>query len=88
MPKMKGGELIAEFLVNEKIPYVFGICGHGNVGLLDPLYQVRDKIEYVSPRHEQVAGGHPRQLTCRGYRHESQRSRAWVWEYRSLRGSA
>ncbi len=56
MAKMKGGELIAEFLVNEKIPYVFGICGHGNVGLLDPLYQVRDKIKYVSPRHEQVAG--------------------------------
>ncbi len=52
----KGGELIAEFLVKEKIPYVFGICGHGNVGLLDPLYEVRDKIKLVSPRHEQVAG--------------------------------
>ena len=23
----KGGELIAEFLVNEKMPYIFGICG-------------------------------------------------------------
>src|SRR5258708_32367434 len=52
----KGGELIAEFLVKEKIPYVFGICGHGNVGLLDPLYEVRDKIKLVSPRHEQCAG--------------------------------
>ncbi|HEY6240387.1 MAG TPA: thiamine pyrophosphate-binding protein, partial [Burkholderiales bacterium] len=51
----KGGELIAEFLVNEKIPYVFGICGHGNVGLLDPLYQVRDQVKLVSPRHEQTA---------------------------------
>ncbi len=56
MPKMKGGELIAEFLIREKMPYVFGICGHGNVGLLDPLYEVRDKIKLVSPRHEQVAG--------------------------------
>ncbi len=56
MPKMKGGELIAEFLIREKIPYVFGICGHGNVGLLDPLYNVRDKIKLVSPRHEQIAG--------------------------------
>lgn len=52
----KGGELITEFLVREKIPYVFGICGHGNVGLLDPLYEVRDKVKLVSPRHEQTAG--------------------------------
>jgi acetolactate synthase-1/2/3 large subunit len=53
--KRKGGELIAEFLVREKIPYVFGICGHGNVGLLDPLYEVRDKVRLVAPRHEQTA---------------------------------
>jgi acetolactate synthase-1/2/3 large subunit len=52
----KGGELIAEFLVREKIPYVFGICGHGNIGLLDPLYEVRDKVRLISPRHEQTAG--------------------------------
>jgi len=56
MPKMKGATLISEFLVKEKIPYVFGICGHGNIGLLDGLYQVRDRIKLVSPRHEQVAG--------------------------------
>ena len=52
---MKGGELIAQFLVQEKIPYVFGICGHGNVGLLDELYQVRDEVKLISPRHEQTA---------------------------------
>jgi acetolactate synthase-1/2/3 large subunit len=52
---MKGGELIAEFLVAEKIPYVFGICGHGNVGLLDALYDVRDEVQVISPRHEQTA---------------------------------
>ena len=56
MAKRKGAELIAEFLVKEKIPYVFGICGHGNVGLLDALYDVADKVKLVSPRHEQVAG--------------------------------
>ncbi|MBE0626552.1 MAG: thiamine pyrophosphate-binding protein [Burkholderiales bacterium] len=56
MPKIKGATLISEFLVKEKIPYVFGICGHGNIGLLDGLYEVRDKIKLVSPRHEQVAG--------------------------------
>ena len=37
MPRMKGGELIAEYLVRNRIPYVFGICGHGNVGMLDAL---------------------------------------------------
>lgn len=56
MPKMKGGELIAEYLVKQKVPYVIGLCGHGNVGMLDPLYEVRDKVKLVSPRHEQCAG--------------------------------
>jgi len=56
MAKMKGGELIAQYLIQEKVPYVFGICGHGNVGILDALYDVRDKIKLVSPRHEQCAG--------------------------------
>ncbi|MCC2596845.1 thiamine pyrophosphate-binding protein [Pusillimonas sp. MFBS29] len=56
MPKMKGGELIAEYLVQEEVPYVFGICGHGNVGILDALHGVRDKVKLISPRHEQCAG--------------------------------
>ena len=53
---MKGGEIITEFLVNEDIPYIFGICGHGNVGMLDALYQRREEIKLISPRHEQTAG--------------------------------
>jgi acetolactate synthase-1/2/3 large subunit len=53
---MKGGELIAEHLRRERIPYVFGICGHGNVGFLDALYDAADDIKLVSPRHEQTAG--------------------------------
>lgn len=53
---MKGSELIAEYLVQQKVPYVFGICGHGNVGMLDALHGVQDKIKLVSPRHEQCAG--------------------------------
>ncbi len=56
MPRMKGAELIAEYLIRSRIPYVFGICGHGNVGMLDALYDARDRIKLVSPRHEQVAG--------------------------------
>ncbi|RZI66466.1 MAG: thiamine pyrophosphate-binding protein, partial [Variovorax sp.] len=56
MPNMKGGELIADYLVQEKVPYIFGICGHGNVGILDALHARRDRIKLVSPRHEQCAG--------------------------------
>jgi len=56
MASMKGGELIAEFLLSEKVPYVFGVCGHGNVGMLEALHGHRDKIKLVSPRHEQTAG--------------------------------
>ena len=55
MPRMKGADLITEYLIDSKIPYVFGICGHGNVGILDALYEARDRIALVSPRHEQVA---------------------------------
>ena len=56
MARMKGGELIAEYLVKQKVPYVFGICGHGNVGILDALYAVRREVRLISPRHEQCAG--------------------------------
>src|SRR3982751_5958902 len=56
MARMKGGELIVEYLIRQKMPYLFGICGHGNVGILDPLHAVRDKLKLVSPRHEQCAG--------------------------------
>lgn len=51
----KGGEIVADFLVREGITHVFGICGHGNVGMLDALHQVRDRVRLVSPRHEQTA---------------------------------
>src|SRR3954470_15831212 len=56
MARMKGGEVIAEYLVKQKVPFVIGICGHGNVGILDALHQVRDQIKLISPRHEQCAG--------------------------------
>ncbi|MEQ8654440.1 MAG: thiamine pyrophosphate-binding protein [Kiloniellales bacterium] len=56
MTKQKGGEIIADFLIDEGVPYVFGICGHGNVGMLDALHARSDKITMISPRHEQTAG--------------------------------
>ena len=56
MAKTKGADLIADHLIEEGMPYVFGICGHGNVGMLDALYDRQDKIKLISPRHEQTAG--------------------------------
>jgi acetolactate synthase-1/2/3 large subunit len=56
MPHVKGADLICDFLIQEKVPYVFGICGHGNVGLLDAMYERQDKLKLLSPRHEQTAG--------------------------------
>ena len=56
MSKTKGADLIADHLIQEGMPYVFGICGHGNVGMLDALHERQDKIKLVSPRHEQTAG--------------------------------
>ncbi len=51
-----GGEIIVEYLIREKVPYVFGICGHGNIGLLDALYDRAGAIKIISTRHEQTAG--------------------------------
>jgi acetolactate synthase I/II/III large subunit len=51
-----GGEIIVEYLVRERVPYVVGLCGHGNVGLLDALYDREDAIKVISTRHEQTAG--------------------------------
>lgn len=51
-----GGEIIVEYLIREKVPYVFGICGYGNIGLLDALYDRADAIKIISTRHEQTAG--------------------------------
>ena len=53
---LNGGEIIVEYLAREKVPYVFGLCGHGNVGLLDALYDRTDAIRTISTRHEQTAG--------------------------------
>lgn len=56
MPKMRGADIIAEYLIKEKVPYLFGLCGHGIIGLLDAFYDRQDKIKVMTVRHEQAAG--------------------------------
>ena len=50
MPRnmLDGGQVIVDYLVREKVPYVFGLCGHGNVGFLDALYERASDIKTVS----------------------------------------
>jgi acetolactate synthase-1/2/3 large subunit len=54
--KKDGAAMIADYLIDEKVPYVFGLCGHGNIGFLDALYERTDKIKTISVRHESMAG--------------------------------
>ena len=53
---MRGADIIAEYLVKEKVPYLFGLCGHGDIGFLDAFYDRQDKIKLMTVRHEQAAG--------------------------------
>jgi acetolactate synthase-1/2/3 large subunit len=53
---LNGGQVIVDYLVREKVPYVFGLCGHGNIGLLDALFERSSDIKTISTHHETVAG--------------------------------
>src|SRR5919112_2774924 len=52
----RGAEILLEYLIKEGVPYFFGRCGHGNLGLLDAAYDRRDRIKTVSVHHEAAAG--------------------------------
>ena len=52
----KGAAYIADFLVQQKVPYIFGVCGHGILGLLDGLFDRQGEIKAISVHHEAAAG--------------------------------
>ena len=53
---LNGGQVIVDYLIREKVPYVFGLCGHGNIGFIDALHARAGEIKTVSVHHESVAG--------------------------------
>ena len=53
---LNGGQVIVDYLIRAKVPYAFGLCGHGNIGFIDALYELAGKIKTISTRHETVAG--------------------------------
>jgi acetolactate synthase-1/2/3 large subunit len=58
MPKnmLDGAQVIVDYLIREKVPYAFGLCGHGNIQFIDALYERKDDIKTISVHHETVAG--------------------------------
>jgi acetolactate synthase-1/2/3 large subunit len=54
--EIRGNDIIAEYLVKEKVPYILGYAGHGAIGLLDGIIQQTDRIRHIQPRIEQTAG--------------------------------
>src|SRR5487761_2349334 len=53
---MNGADIIVDFLIRQKVPYLFGLCGHGNVGFLDAAFKAQNRIRTISVHHEQAAG--------------------------------
>ena len=57
MMKLTGGEIVVKYLVEEGVPYIIGIPGHGVMGLFDAIRR-EDKqgnIQYIQVKHEQAA---------------------------------
>ena len=53
---LNGAQVIVDYLIQEKVPYAFGLCGHGNIQFIDALYERSDDIKTISVHHESVAG--------------------------------
>src|SRR5581483_10084894 len=56
MAEIRGCDLVVEYLIKEKVPYMFGYAGHGAVGLLDGVYNHQDEIKIIFPWIECAAG--------------------------------
>jgi len=54
MPKMRCAEAFVNALEKEGVRYVFGLPGHGNMNILDAIYD-SDQIDFKLVRHEQAA---------------------------------
>ena len=53
---LNGGQMIIDYLIRENVPYIFGLCGHGNISIIDAMYERSDDIKTISVHHESVSG--------------------------------
>jgi len=56
MQERSGAAIIVEHLIEQKVPHLIGVCGHGDVGLMDAALDRKDRIGTISVHHEQTAG--------------------------------
>src|SRR3546814_4263467 len=56
MNTLNGGQMMVDYLIRGGVPYAFGLCGNGNIGFIDALYERSSDIATLSVRHESVAG--------------------------------
>ena len=57
---LRGGEILAKCLKSYGVECVFGLPGHGNIGLVDGF--IKEEIPYLMCHHETIAG-----MTADGY---------------------
>jgi len=53
--QLTGGQIIAEYLLKEQVPYLVGIPGHGCLGLVDAFLGREEQIKILQVRAEQAA---------------------------------
>ncbi|HEX4287368.1 MAG TPA: thiamine pyrophosphate-binding protein [Trebonia sp.] len=52
----RGADVIVDYLVKQRVPYLVGVCGHGILGLLDAAYDRQADIATITTHDERVAG--------------------------------
>lgn len=52
----RGADVIVDYLVQQRVPYLVGVCGHGILGLLDAAYDRQGEITTISAHDERIAG--------------------------------
>ena len=53
---MTAAQVIVEYLINEGVPYVIGIHGHGDMCMSEALWERRDRITFIQAKNEQYGG--------------------------------
>lgn len=51
-----GAEIIMDGLADQSVPFLVGLCGHGDIGLLEVAKDRQDKTRTMLVHHEQTAG--------------------------------
>src|SRR6476620_7404526 len=49
-------QVIVDYLIQQKVPYAFGLCGHCNIQFIDALFERQSEIKPISTHHESVCG--------------------------------